>query len=103
MFCWAELGSSRPSEAAQFYYKLFPWTVQESPFGQGQTYTVFRYENQDITAMYELGDDAIPSYWGCYIAVNDIETSSKRAEQLGAETLITSKRVNDKGKMCCIP
>lgn len=100
LFCWAELGSTNPAEAVKFYTQLFPWSVQESPFGVDQTYTVFRYDNRDVVAMYGLGDAAIPSYWGCYIAVNDVETSSKKAEALGAEMLIAPRQVAEKGKMC---
>ncbi|WP_068618083.1 VOC family protein [Paenibacillus tuaregi] len=100
LFCWAELGSTNPEESGKFYSKLFPWTVQESVFGHNQTYTVFQYDKQDIAAMYGLGETTIPSYWGCYIAVNNIEVSSKRAEELGAEMLIAPRRVDDKGSMC---
>ena len=99
-FCWAELGSSHPRGAVQFYSQLFPWEVQESHFGEDQIYTIFRYENKDIVAMYDLGNTTDSSYWGCYISVDNIEVSSKRAQQLGAEILIAPKCVNDKGSMC---
>ncbi|WP_025690881.1 VOC family protein [Paenibacillus zanthoxyli] len=100
LFCWAELGSNQPETSVKFYTELFPWTVQESTFGQDQTYTVYQYNNQDIVAMYGIGEGTIPSYWGCYIAVNNLEASSMKAQQLGAEMLIAPKQVGDKGSMC---
>jgi predicted enzyme related to lactoylglutathione lyase len=100
MFCWAELGSGDPAASAAFYTALFPWSTQTTTMEDGRSYTVFQSDEQDVAAMYSLGDPKLASFWGCYIAVQDVEFSAERAQQLGAEMLIAPRRIADKGAMC---
>lgn len=99
-FCWAELGSGDPAASAAFYTALFPWSTQTTTMEDGRSYTVFQSDEQDVAAMYSLGDPKLASFWGCYIAVQDVEFSAARAQSLGAEMLIAPRRIGDKGTMC---
>lgn len=99
-FCWAELGSGDPEASAAFYTALFPWSTQTTTMEDGRSYTVLQSDGQDVAAMYSLGDPKLTSFWGCYIAVQDVRFSAERAQSLGAEMLIPPRRIADKGMMC---
>ncbi|MEK3793432.1 VOC family protein [Paenibacillus sp. FSL R7-0204] len=99
-FCWAELGSGDPAASAAFYTTLFPWSTQTTTMEDGRSYTVFQSDEQDVAAMYSLGDPKLAAFWGCYIAVQDVELSAERAQSLGAQMLIAPRRIADKGVMC---
>ncbi|MBT2291728.1 VOC family protein [Paenibacillus albidus] len=99
-FCWAELGSGDPAASTGFYTALFPWTTQSTTMEDGRSYTVFQSDEQDVAAMYSLGDTELPSFWGCYIAVQDVGIAAERAVSLGAEIIIAPRSIGDKGVMC---
>lgn len=99
-FCWAELGSGDPAASTAFYTALFPWTTQITTMEDGRSYTVIQSQEQDVAAMYSLEEVNQPSFWGCYIAVQDVGISAERAKSLGAEMLIPPRRIADKGSMC---
>jgi len=41
-FCWADLATSDPAAAKDFYTGLFGWEVEDMPAGEGAVYSMFR-------------------------------------------------------------
>jgi len=53
-FCWFELGTNNQPAAVAFYQKLFGWTVQDSPMGPGEVYSMFKLNGEDAAAAFTL-------------------------------------------------
>jgi uncharacterized protein len=84
---WAELNSRDLKRAITFYESVFGWTTSTSPFGEGQVYTQFASEGENVAGALDM-DPAIPadvpSYWMLYFTVGDVDASYQKAIDLGA-------------------
>lgn len=56
VFCWNELMTPRPEEAARFYTKLLGWTTQTHDVGD-MSYTVFVSGENAIGGMLQTPKD----------------------------------------------
>lgn len=105
-FCWIELATSDQDAAKQFYGALFGWTWNDFPMGPSGTYTIWQLQGRDnggaFTIMGELKDRGVPPHWELYIAVADVEESTKQAVDLGAAILKEPFDVMDQGRMSVI-
>ena len=50
-FCWAELATTDPAAAKQFYSEMFGWMPVDMPMPQG-VYTLFQVDGNDAAAVY---------------------------------------------------
>ena len=66
-FCWIELGTSDQNAAKDFYGKLFGWTFNDTPMGEGgPPYTTFRLKDKAVAAGYTLDPQmhaGVPPHW----------------------------------------
>ena len=83
-FCWNELMTTDVERSKVFYTELFGWSVNEAPTAMG-TYNLFKLGDREVGGMMQLPDVAqgVPPHWMSYIAVEDVDASAKRAEELG--------------------
>ena len=86
-FSWCELMTTDVQAAKQFYTDLLGWTTEEVP---GMAYTVVKTGDVGIGGIM-----AIPSHaagaspqWGIYITVDDVDATARKAQELGAKTLM---------------
>ena len=85
-FCWNEVMGRDIKKMRDFYSQLFGWTTEEMPIPEGM-YTIFKKGDQQVAGGFEMKGpqfEGVPANWLSYIAVDDVDASTKKAEQLGA-------------------
>src|SRR5262245_63233197 len=102
-FVHVELHTSDLARARQFYTSLFGWTLREVPMPAGaSTYTVIDVGGGTGGGMMVNPTPGTPSHWMAYVAVDDIEASTKKARDLGATVLQDVTEVGSFGWMSVI-
>lgn len=101
-FCWNELMTRDAKTAIAFYTKLFGWSTQEMDMGPGGTYTILipkGSENGIGGVMQMAGEcfEGVPPHWLSYVAVDDINASTKQAEQLGGKVCVPVQEIPNVG------
>src|SRR5262245_59993764 len=96
-FSWCELMTTDVQAAKQFYTNLLGWTTEEVP---GMAYTVVKTGDVGIGGIM-----AIPSHaagaspqWGIYITVDDVDATARKAQELGAKTLMPLTDIPNVGR-----
>ena len=84
-FCWVDLGTDDAAAAKAFYGGLFGWEFDDLPTGEQGTYSTCRLRGRAVAGLY---DRAETPGWGSYISVDDVEGTTRRARELGAEVLV---------------
>ncbi len=103
-FCWNELMTSDVKKAKDFYSALFGWKYEDSQMGD-MTYTMFKAGERNIGGMMQTPpgyEQQIPPHWMGYVLVENIETSVKKAESLGAKVKVPVTVAGDYGRFSII-
>jgi predicted enzyme related to lactoylglutathione lyase len=102
-FAYAELHTQSPSQATDFYRKLFDWKVSTSDTPMGQ-YTMLE-PGEGFPGGLLATKGGAPSAWVVYMKVDDVEAATKRAAELGAKVLASKELVPDSGwfSLCLDP
>jgi len=81
---WNELATGDTAKAAAFYSGLFGWTGEEMKM-EKFTYTTFKLGDQMAGGMMPILPEwrGMPPNWGIYFAVENVDASAAKAEQLG--------------------
>ncbi len=92
-FCWNELMTRDAKSALAFYTKLFGWTTHDMPMEGDLTYTIVMPKDSQngIGGVMEMKGECfegVPPHWMSYINVDDIEASTKQAEELGGKVCV---------------
>ncbi|HEX5756610.1 MAG TPA: VOC family protein [Arenimonas sp.] len=87
--CWFELSSSDPSRSRAFHQQLFGWSGVDHDMGEYGTYTFLRNGNGTVGALCGLppGAEGMPSSWGVYFRVDDLDERMARALSRGGKAL----------------
>jgi predicted enzyme related to lactoylglutathione lyase len=96
-FCWAELATTDAAAAKQFYGDMFGWTALDHPMPQG-VYTIFQSGGDDAAAVYQA-PPGVPTHWGVYFAVADVDASSAEIVPLGGKIVMGPMDVGESGRM----
>ena len=83
-FVHIELQTRDLAKSKDFYSKLFGWKLVDEPLPDGGTYTMINVGEGTGGGMYANPDPAAPPAWLAYVAVDDIEASTRKARELGA-------------------
>ena len=90
-FGWAELNARGIEKAIPFYSSVFGWTTRTSDMGAGQPpYTEFLLDGESVAGAWEMSSMVpaeVPSYWQIYFAVDDVDSSFRKAIDAGAREL----------------
>jgi predicted enzyme related to lactoylglutathione lyase len=103
-FSWSELMTSNPKAACEFYGTLFGWKVESMDMGSGPYH------------LLKIGDTAVggimgkppgtpagmPSMWGCYVTVDDVDKTLAEVKRLGGSVLMDPMEVKGVGRMAVI-
>lgn len=92
-FCWTEIATSDLNQAKTFYSNVFGWD-----FGGGTADSALEYAEFSINGeypmggMYEItremfGDNLPPPHFMSYIAVDDVDESTRKAVVLGGTVI----------------
>jgi uncharacterized protein len=105
-FCWAELGTNDQPGAKAFYSKIFGWTPVDLTIGPDQVYTMFQLEQREVAAACTLSQDqmkhGVVPHWMLYVAVENADVTTGKAESLGARILVKPLDVFDAGRMAVL-
>jgi hypothetical protein len=98
-FSWCELITTDAHAAKQFYTELLGWTTQDVPV-EGMTYTLLKAQGSDVGGLMAMPPQAagMPPYWGTYVTVDDVDTTARKAQDLGATTLVPPTDIPDVGR-----
>lgn len=102
-FVHVELHTSDLARARQFYTSLFGWRLHDMPMPDGGgAYTMIDVGGGTGGGMMVNQAPGTPSHWMAYVAVDDIEASTKKARELGATVLVDVTEVGSFGWMSVI-
>jgi uncharacterized protein len=89
-FVWNELHTRDVPAAKSFYREVFGWEPNDADMGDF-TYTELRLKDKPVGGMMPMGDDMpaeMPPFWVVYFAVDDCDATVKKANSLGAATVV---------------
>ncbi|MFI4860132.1 MAG: VOC family protein [Phycisphaerales bacterium JB063] len=99
-FCHIELNTTDLDQAKSFYSDLFDWKLQDMPM-PGGTYTLIDAGSGDGPGcgggMMSHPVEGVPSHWMSYIAVDDLNASITKVEELGGKVLCPRTEVPEMG------
>ncbi len=101
-FCWNELMTPDPEAAKRFYTQLLGWTSREMDMGDAGAYTIFTAGDKDVAGVMKTPDANVGPHWLSYIAVEDVDSSTKKAEQLGAKPCVPPTDIPEVGRFSVI-
>jgi hypothetical protein len=87
-FVHVELSTPEPEKVKAFYSKLFDWKLEDmpNPGVPDHSYTLIKVgEGTGGGIMKQIPGG--PSGWLAYVAVHDIQESTKKAQSLGAQVM----------------
>jgi uncharacterized protein len=100
-FSWAELVTSDPGGAKDFYTQLFGWNYDDQPTGpDGPVYSMAQRDGHSVAALY--GDDSQPPHWNCYVTVASVDDTTQKATDNGATVMAEPFDVMEVGRMAVI-
>lgn len=85
-FVHVELNTTDVNKAKAFYGKLFDWTMEDVPMGDGD-YTMIKPGQGTGGGMMKHPVPGAPSAWLAYVLVDDIHKSTEKAASLGAKVM----------------
>jgi predicted enzyme related to lactoylglutathione lyase len=102
VFCWTELHSTDQVASRAFYTQLFGWTTMDTPNPHGGTYSAAAIDSKSVAGIQDLDPESkakgVPSHWLNYMAVDNVDAYTKKAEGLGAKALYGPFDVQDLGR-----
>ncbi len=102
-FSWSELMTSDPEGALSFYRQLFGWTVETSHMGMGPYHVVKAGDTSVGGVMGKPpGGEGMPSTWGVYVTVDDVEKTVAQCTALGGKVLMPPMDIPQVGRMAVI-
>jgi predicted enzyme related to lactoylglutathione lyase len=96
-FGWCELMTTDVQAATRFYTELLGWTTEEVP---GMSYTVVKTGDISIGGIMSSppqGACALP-HWGTYVTVDDVDATARKAQELGATTIVPLTDIPNVGR-----
>jgi len=98
--CWADLSTSGPDRAKQFYSGLFGWQVEaaeKDPSGYLHIKNGEKFIGGIPPAQHR--DPKSPPHWLIYFAVADVDASAAKATEMGARFYVEPMSIEGVGRM----
>jgi uncharacterized protein len=99
-FSWTDLTTPDAQGAKEFYGGLFGWDYADNPIPDGGVYVIATLGGRAAAAMFET-TERHPA-WASYVTVDDVDASTAKAGELGADVLAEPFDVMDAGRMSTI-
>ncbi len=100
-FVHVELNTTDLGKAKTFYGKLFEWTLEDIPMGDG-AYTLIKVGKGTGGGMMKHPVPGAPSAWLAYVEVADIKAATEKAKSLGAKVMKDVTEVMGMGSLSII-
>ena len=105
-FSWVELATIDQKAGVAFYRSLFGWGVTEQPLGPDEVYSMFTLRGKEVGAAYAMRPEerqhGAPPHWNLYVAVENVDDATTRAQELGATVIVPPFDVMDAGRMAIL-
>jgi predicted enzyme related to lactoylglutathione lyase len=105
-FCWNELTTTDLDAAQNFYKALLGWEIKEGTApGGGIRYNEIVVGGRHIGGMFQSGPECggeMPPQWRLYVAVEDVDASARRVEELGGKVVFPPTDIPSVGRFCVI-
>ena len=103
-FSWTELMTTDVASARAFYGALFGWQYTDMPMAQGGTYTVISVDGEKVGGMMRTPASAgnMPSNWGSYVTVDNVDQRAAQAEKLGGTVCVPPTDIPNVGRFAVI-
>lgn len=101
-FCWDELHTKDPAEAAKFYSAIYGYTVEENDMGPMGTYRVLKRGERRAGGIMKTRMAEQPSAWLHYVVVPDVDQGEKRAAGLGGKVIVPSMDIPGIGRFSVV-
>jgi predicted enzyme related to lactoylglutathione lyase len=102
-FCWEELHTSDPAAATKFYAAAFGYSVQEMEMGPGSTYRILKRGDLQTAGVMKSMPGAPPQpHWVEYVAVKNVDESTRNAKELGAQVHMPPTDIPNIGRFSVI-
>ena len=99
-FVWFEHVSKDTAKAKAFYSALFGWKLNSMPMGE-QSYDMIMLGDAGIGG-FRTAEPGMPSHWGSYLSVPDVDKSFAKATAAGAKSLMPPMNYGDVGRAAAI-
>ena len=103
---WAELSTTDEAGAITFYSALFGWEDEPHPMGENWFYHIQKVNGLDAAAIYQQGEEernmGVPAHWNLYFTVEDADSVSAQAVQMGAKIIFGPTDIFDAGRTAAI-
>ena len=102
-FCWTELMTKDSDAAKNFYTELFGWKMKKGDV-EGVAYSEIVANEKAVGGLFQMGKEfgEMPSHWMSYVAVDDVDASAKRVEELGGKVCVAPTNIPNVGRFCVI-
>ena len=98
-FCWDELHTPDVNGAKKFYAGLFGWAGK----GGDDDYWHWQNAGKEIGGMTShMGGPNVPPHWLAYVAVADVDATTKRVESLGGKVLVPTMEIPKVGRFSVV-
>jgi uncharacterized protein len=96
-FSWCELMTTDVEAAKRFYTELLGWTTEEVP---GMSYTIVKTGGNGVGGIMAVPPHAAgcPPQWGTYVTVDDVDATARKAQELGAKTIMPLTDIPNVGR-----
>jgi predicted enzyme related to lactoylglutathione lyase len=105
-FCWVELATDDVESAKAFYSALHGWELDDTASASsGGSYVTCRVGGREVAGMAGLGTGGRPAgtpFWNLYVAVDDVDSVTAAATELGARMLSEPVDLREAGRMAVL-
>lgn len=112
-FCWNELSTTDLGATTSFYKELLGWEIKEGDApGGAMRYNEIVVGGRNVGGMYSIneicgeGSEGAPKlpppHWRIYVAVDDVDASAAKAEELGGKVCVEPMDIPNVGRFCVI-
>ena len=100
--CWAELYTTDPDRARDFYGGLFGWTAVDGGPEYGGYITFSAGAHAVAGGMRNAGQSGMPDVWSLYLATPDAKATVDAAVAHGGSVIVPAMDVMDLGTMAVL-
>jgi predicted enzyme related to lactoylglutathione lyase len=105
-FSWADLGTTDPEAAKQFYGGLFGWEAEDMPIPEGGVYSMMSIGGENVAAIntqqQQQRDAGIPPFWFNYVTVASADDAADAVKQAGGGVHAGPFDVMNAGRMAVV-
>jgi len=101
VFVWDELGTTDVDGAQRFYGEVFGWSTTDMGSEYGG-YRIFQRGETRVGGLMALPDASMPAGWQPYVAVDDPDGTTAKANELGGSTLMEPMDVPNVGRIAVL-